>query len=116
MAENNDTFEARDAQLRRAMLTQARLVGEHKTGRWVSFAVISAVRDRECNGVDSEDHAINLIGDLVAIGFLEEEQQVGFDQVKQRSATRRFRITDAGMELWKQRIPPHPLVDDPRYD
>lgn len=112
---DTDNFESREAKLRWAMLTLARMRGQ---GNFVGCAVLAdAAKDDNGQPCDTDSMATRLIDDLLTWGLLEEERNPhGSDGVKRSIRHRRVKLSDKGYKLYMGDIPPHAGVWDSRLE
>jgi hypothetical protein len=106
--------EKRPRQLRRRILVLAKLHGAQYADRWVPARSYLTVKDDEGQAIRDEDEAIDLLGDMVTLGLLEEWQPMGLSGKGRGFGQRRFRLTDRGYALWAQELDPIPSVADER--
>jgi hypothetical protein len=117
MAERLNEFnpEASKAQIRRRMLTIARIQGNQYEGAFVPATNFLIAADDRGQKVAGEDEAAELLGDLVALGLLNEWSAIAVGAPRASFRERRFSLTKKGWRLWSEEIPPIPSVADSRF-
>lgn len=108
-----NTPETRDEKLRASILTGARLAG---TDYAAATILVDGARDDDFRGVDGDEHASRLLGDLLALGLIEEQPNIHLGTRATALRHRRFRLSKKGWALWMGDIPPVPGVWDERLD
>lgn len=106
-----NAIEAHNEQIRRRLLTIARLNGKQFGDSYVPASMFNAAKDDLGVG-DSEERIVDLVGDLLGWGLLEEA--VYAEPGRRDWRHRRFRLTTKGWRLWNQQIEPVPGVADDR--
>lgn len=107
--------EARKAQIRRRLLTIARLDGNAHDGGFVPATNFLRAADDSGEKVAGEDECIDLLGDLVAHGLIEEWSSVALGARRPSFRERRFKLTNKGRRLWAEEIDPIPGIADARF-
>ena len=107
----------RDKRLRRKLLNTLKLSRAHSPSGYLGGEtlrdLVDGVMARD-QRFEDERHALELMLDLVNGGYAERKnltrrrnEQFGLRHVE-------LRITDKGLKLWSEEIPPDPLIDDDR--
>lgn len=105
----------RPAQIRRRMLTIARLDGNIHPDRFVPAANFLRAADDQGVPVSGEVECLNLMSLLLEMGLLEEWSPVALGAPRPTFRERRFRLTQKGARLWEQDISPIPGIADDRF-
>lgn len=113
MAKTQDNPD-RDAELRRRMLSIARLNFELYQNGFVPFGLLAGAKDDLGHGVDNDAHAQQLIESLCEWGLLEESRSAVSGGTAATARHRRFKFTTKGFQLWSREIPPIAGVADDR--
>jgi hypothetical protein len=113
MAESMNT---REEQIRRRMLSIARLSQSAYEGGGVPFALFAHVKDDDGYPVDSDEMAERLLTELCEWGLLAELQSMVSGGTAPARKHRRFKFTTKGFQLWSREIPPVPGVADDRLE
>lgn len=117
MPERTTEFNAdqRAAQIRRRMLTIARIQGNLQDGRWVPAANFLAARSDQGDEVGGEEECAEHLEFLLGHGLLDEWSPVSLGTGRPLFRQRRFKLSNKGARLWQQEIDPIPGIADERF-
>lgn len=117
MAERLPEFDAQRSaeQIRRRMLSIARIQGNINDGRWVPAGNFLAAADDRGHVVGGEDEAAGHLDFLLGHGLLEEWSPVAVGAGRPLFRQRRFKLSNKGARLWAEEIDPIPGIADARF-
>mgnify|MGYP000955659555 CR=1 FL=1 len=105
----------RAAQIRRRMLSIARLQASQYASGFVPATNFLSAADDTGRSVANEEEAIEHLGFLVSHELLGEWQPIAMGAARPSFRERRFAITIKGRRLWEEAIDPIPGIDDARF-
>lgn len=107
----------RERRIRRQFLTHANAERGNASGGWVTVRFLVEVLQASTiqeTAPDSDDHAADLVRDLVSAGLLTERDDREFTSEPFRLDTWSVRVTADATALLSFAADPHPLIEDPR--
>jgi len=107
----------RDQRIRRALLSVANQMRGNGIGGWVTARYLLDVLQASIvqeTAPDSDDHAADLVRDLIGSSLMEERDDRELTSEAFRLDTWSVRVTPAATALLTFAAEPHPLVADPR--